>query len=131
MAESLAELARWAVTLPGWKWRAGMRTHTNERVMDVDRRGRILLADCGTGCGWENGDNYTPDLADPATLGCLLALVREKHGPLTHVSPSSRWHRGTLDWIVWRHAQRDDCSFVEIARGPFEVEALIAALEAP
>jgi hypothetical protein len=68
------------------------------------------------------GGFSVPDLTDPATLGCLLALVREAWGdPLAVVSPV--WEKG---WMIgWR---------VCFARSGFfagtEAEALVAALEA-
>ena len=63
-----------------------------------------------------------PDLTDPATLGCLLALVREAWGdPKIHVVP-----RGASVWATayagWLHKKA-------IACGATEAEALVAALE--
>jgi hypothetical protein len=60
-----------------------------------------------------------PDLTDPATLGCLLALVREAWGdPSMHCAPDleSGW------WTLWgiKHDER----------APTEAAALVAALEA-
>ncbi len=69
--EQMIELARRAVACKGWRWMPGMRWWTE------DDRGRL--------------DNFQPeymgrppgalpDLTDPATLGCLLALVRAAYG---------------------------------------------------
>lgn len=63
-----------------------------------------------------------PDITDPATLGCLLALVREAHGaPFLQVSVS----------ISREHGYRFECN--PRHRGAWvdsEEEALVAALEA-
>ena len=70
---------------------------------------------------WSEGDGFPqdgrlPDLDDPATLGCLLALVREAWG--SHVS-SIRTGDG---WAV-------GLSVVGITQCETETEALVAALE--
>jgi hypothetical protein len=66
------ELAKRAVACKGWRWMPGMLTESGYRV-------------CDNNCTWphlQKGDTlrsglHFPDLTDPATLGCLLALVRE------------------------------------------------------
>ena len=63
-----------------------------------------------------------PDLTDPATLGCLLALVREAW---SQPSATTLAHHGR--WYVV-HADVDASS--RLAAWPTEAEALIAALEA-
>jgi hypothetical protein len=83
----------------------------------------------------ESEDNpaILPDLTDPATLGCLLALVREAWGVPElsvyydgeggNLSPPSRW-MVSLSWGVTDWA---GC----VTKGHFtEAEALVAALEA-
>jgi hypothetical protein len=68
-------------------------------------------------------DGCVPDLTDPATLGCLLALVREAWGdPAAHCEQLFRRISG--DWAVF------DQSGGLVAKGATEAEALVAALEA-
>mgnify|MGYP003627867122 CR=1 FL=1 len=62
-----------------------------------------------------------PDLTDPATLGCLLALVRVAWGDQTI---SARFDDEYGWWVV------DGNRRAECARGEAEAEALVAALEA-
>ena len=64
-----------------------------------------------------------PNLTDPATLGCLLALVRDAWGqPLVSV----RW--SVHGWRVLNTEGRAWCW--RIGKGSTEAEALVAALEA-
>ena len=106
------KIAKRAVACKGWRWMSGMRWRTE------DDRGRL--------------DDYQPeymgrppdalpDLTDPATLGCLLALVRKAHAvPVLQVSVK----------ISPEHGYKFDCH--PHHRGQWvdsEAEALVAALE--
>ena len=61
----MLELARRAVACKHWRWTPGMLVLNGPRVLTVDERDMTGLV---------------PDLGDPATLGCVLALVRESNG---------------------------------------------------
>ena len=95
-------LARRAVACKGWRWMPGMLTLDGFRLSHVDI-------------------DDPPDLTDPATLGCLLALVREAwESPKANVS----WVTDDKCMVVFDtgHAQR-------FLLGDSEGEALIVALE--
>jgi hypothetical protein len=65
MTEEQIALARRAVACRGFRWLPGMLTTEGMRVVV-----RCFGDD-------NEPDDDIPDLTDPATLGCLLALVRE------------------------------------------------------
>jgi len=79
-----------------------------------------------------------PDLRDPATLGCVLALVREAYGdPALYVrlSDTTRQSDGVRAWEVlgWLDPQRSPDRCAGSWRGwgyASEAEGLVAALEA-
>jgi hypothetical protein len=69
MTEEQIALAKRAVACKGWRFMGGMLLAAaigKQRVYDY-------LADEP----YWSADGWLPDLTDPATLGCLLALVRE------------------------------------------------------
>lgn len=71
------ELAKRAVACKHWRWLAGMAYTCRGYTYRVDPE--ILNA------GGKYGDACMPDLTDPATLGCLLALYEETR--MTKVVP--------------------------------------------
>jgi hypothetical protein len=124
------ELARRAVACKSWRWLPGMLT-LEEIVPPAITLGwdaaRVLHADEGeavrvcTVLGKVRDIHATalPDLTDPATVGALLALVREAWGGCdTYLYPGS----GEGDW--WCSAGDQDF------HATTEAEALVAALEA-
>ena len=74
-----------------------------------------------------NRTSDVPDLADPATLGCLLALVREAHDDECACVFPIDYGPGGVRWIARLTAGgRDMTQHVHAS----EAEALVAALEA-
>ena len=121
------ELAQRAVACKHWRWMPGMQSINFARFLGGDswaEHGGSVVVFVDT------YDADLPDLDDPATLGCLLALVREAHGGKpVWLSPDTREHGNEiLEWEV--------CVFVggfaseTLAFGPTEAAALVAALEA-
>ena len=116
------ELARRAVACDGWRWGRMLTTC-----------GLIVYAHGGyTGypIGVRLGDTRVrpecrciphdalPDLTDPATLGCVLALVRQAWGmPRLVAMPQPDG-----GWTVW--------GLTSVASGDTEAAALVTALEA-
>ena len=128
MNQELEALARRAVACKGWRWMAGMRVARPKvfgRVLDEGAPFIVARFDGPTvdGGGLYDGlipPDMLPDLEDPATLGCLPALLRDVWGlPDIHTVPHDD------DGTVWT---------VEHAGGPLTMPlpfeaALISALE--
>jgi hypothetical protein len=125
--EMMEDLSRRAVACKGWRWMPGMLAlfldededppvWVRERVQWVEsprsfwpvRSGRPVRATV-----------YLPDITDPATLGCLLALVRDAHRDAFMAAGNDG-----PDWVV------RDCDGYEVCRGSSERAVLVAALEA-
>ena len=131
MTDDMLALARRAVACKGWRWMPGMLHGTavgNELKLRY-RVGDLTL--------YLDADRL-PDLTDPATLGCLLALVREAYGdPALYVrlSDTTRQSDGVRAWEVlgWLSRERSPDGRGGSWRGwgyATEAEALVAALEA-
>lgn len=151
MSASL-DLARRAVACKGWRWTPGMRAlHVSDgrgwRVLDgpvmsvFDPEQAIALVEphvmtVGKGNVYPPSLTPTrllnPDLDDPATLGCLLALVREAWGWAVQVETPGEH---TDLWLVLcpELGPEEDgfplVGSIDIS-GYTEAEALVAALEA-
>ena len=119
-------LARRAVTCKQWRWMPGMRTSEGWRVIRGSTESRCMAYDENPE-NWQVADNYIqdgtlPDLTDPATMGCLLAIVREAHAdPQAHVV---KLVDGLNGWQVWGSE-----TYIAPKRAT-EADALVAALEA-
>ena len=109
------ELAKRAIACKHWRWMPGML------ALDTDLRLDEMTSD------WEA---EAPDLTDPATLGCLLVLVREAWGVGSLVYRP--WNGAIRAWRVVTFAHDEEWMSVAriLGEGATEAEALVAALEA-
>lgn len=128
MDEKWIALARRAVACRDWSWQPGMlaQTATSDvpdlRYLDGGCWWDIEIAEAmAWRPAWVGPNDPLPDLTDPATLGCLLALVREG------------WRNGNVS-VAKAHPEMGGHWGVEIGKryicGDTEAEALVAALEA-
>jgi hypothetical protein len=122
MTDEQIALAKRALACKGWRWMRGM---SNDRGQTIDCVDLIQgKAYCGE---WDADMTALPDLTDPATLGCLLALVREAWGDPTICT--SALQLGDLPgWVVECFTQPSNIHV--LAPCSTEAEALVAALEA-
>ncbi len=119
----LDKLARRAVACKRWRWMPGMLSNKGLRVTRCDRDGYVVgyyadlsyIAECVQGS--------LPDLTDPATFGCLLALVRKAWGQGVYLLPDGGWY-------VKGARLQDGVSIGLGICATSEAEALVAALEA-
>ena len=117
MSYDLKSLAKRAVACPKWRWIEGMKSVPPEgwasevNLRDPESLKKIAyLPHC------------LPDLSDPATIGCVLSLVREARRDLAYYpTPLSR--DNGVDWAVERPSRERQTLYSS------EVEALIVALE--
>ena len=121
--EKLEQLGRRAVACKRWRWMEGMKVvFPPVHESDTGFCKRLSYDD------YNLVDMEYPDLTDPATVGCLLALVREALKPrglgftLCLANTGAGWQLGYLAGGEWFSPRGT------IHRS--EVEALVAALEA-
>jgi hypothetical protein len=77
--KQLVTLGKRAVACSRWRWADGMKTLSGVRITSTATTydsGSAGEYDLGCEGGYLSSSNELPDLKDPATLGCLLALVR-------------------------------------------------------
>lgn len=75
MTDELIDLARRATACKGWRWMPGMLRHDDYRYIGSGLWAR--WSDTAAVVTALHMPEQYPDLSDPATLGCLLHLVRE------------------------------------------------------
>ena len=135
------DLARRAMACKGWRWLKGMSDNdgdlffgggcwASEEINAAINAERIRLdsPDELPAGYFSSSTPALPDLSDPATVGCLLSLVREAWSNphiYTVATPS------TLPNERWLMACGNTRLPYHLRRGFFtEIEALVAALEA-
>ena len=135
MTPELEALARRAVASKRWRWMPGMVDTLGNRANE-DGWPSYSTIDYGATdivevVTWKVRPprSALPNLTDPATLGCLLALVREAWGdPGFCAAQSSTKIKGTdiLGWDAFGSLHGRSCKGM-LYRS--EAEALVAALE--
>jgi len=118
------ELGKRAVACEGWRWMRGMldlgdwevrgEYNCGHGVRVVDRAGKTAIV--------PPTRMSAPDLRDPATVGCLLALVREAWAPL--LVWTSPYYRDRDSGARWEATTSES-----VVVGWNEAEALVTALE--
>lgn len=120
---NLAELGLRAVRCPRWRWMPGMRLLVGPGRAPYRYVTNEYAPPEGEDVGFS--DPIVPDLSDPATLGCLLHLVREATGE-KQSSPS--WYPGGRhDYPHW--AWYSDRCYGKLCEGSTEAECLVRLLE--
>ena len=118
MTEAQTALSRRVVACKGWRWMPGMMRLRATPTWSRDHlKGEGRVTDGGDPWVYEDWP-VIPDVTDAATVGCLLALVREAY-PDAYTVP--QFGGG------WEVASPVDADVV--GDGLSEAEALVAALE--
>jgi len=148
MTEEQIALGRRAVACKGWRWMPGMvAIHPNVSASRVlfgrgytflgAYRRELKTKNPSWWQGWSGQVQHgqygyagfehctpVPDLTDPATLGCLLALVREAWGDdKAYAIP---WNDEDGGWTL---CVGEEDRIVNVSEGDTEAEALVFALE--
>ena len=122
------DLGRRAVACEGWRWMPGMLARRWVELAAGLCLNRLRLGESWNG-RHEVETSAWPDFRDPATVGCLLALVREKRGvPSLVCGHVGGWDDDWDTWEVSNPPGRGHGCCLE-GRGETEAEALVAALE--
>jgi hypothetical protein len=127
MTAELETLARRAVACRHWRWMPGMQLIHPAETDGMTGYALRLAVD-----GYRARLGEYPDLSDPATLGCLLYLVREV-GKTADVSAiRSAFKDGSVVWSIPVETSLALKMGLEdgFVKGATEAEALVAALEA-
>ena len=136
MNTELSELARRALACGRWRWMPGMLTlEFRESGPDSPvccSPWRVVMEGRSGPYANPKNNNAPPDLTDPATLGCLLALAREAHGPSAVARHVGTNGRGGQEWAICDRARLVDGwwqAAPDLGYWDSEAEALVSALE--
>ena len=119
MTPDLEALGRRAVACCRWRWMGGMLW----RYSDGRPGSRIDDSESDDDGTLDHAVHAVPDLSDPATMGCLLALVREAwRDPIAvAVVPAYMFPAAPRFWLA--------CFGATDLSASTEAEALVLALE--
>ena len=122
-------LARRAVACKRWRWMPGMSWVVYRLAPLEPVSGRV--ADTRPRDSGDVRPHALPDLSDHATVGCLLALVREAWDDEWLACKGDYSPHGST-WIVYSGKPHGRGFLLRVAgtRYPTEAAALVAALEA-
>ena len=128
----LHDLGKRAVACKHWRWMDGMTVHglPTYRVVSNNCDGHTYRTD---GYDSDSLRDCVPDLSDPATMGCLLYLVREAWNACRiSVCFSAYTPDETKRWSVPISFFKEQRDLVHVPSfyGSAQAEALVAALEA-
>ena len=125
------ELAKRAVACKSWRWMPGMLS-SKGRIASVDTTLVKWISVYDEDAGeiesfYDGGPNHAlPDLTDPATIGCLLHLVRQHWGDGgAHTKRFCRYGGGEK-WLCYAPSVFYPTLQTD---GESEAEALVKALE--
>ena len=130
--EDFEQLGRRAVACKHFRWMPGMVTTTGVRILRRDDDGYTIGYGPRTSyCVMQVFPDSLPDLSDPATLGCLLALVREAWGD-EWLACKGEYSPHGATWLIYSGKPHGRRFLTQVAgtRYPTESGALVAALEA-
>ena len=128
-AAELEALGRRAVACPRWRWLPGTAVLRYAPGTPSHGQRQARVDDEFVTYEQALGVHIVPDLTDPATLGCLLALVREAHGDADIVAFVVHSHGSPERWCVDVGPDPDFYDERKYVYRPTEVEALVTALE--
>ena len=119
MTDAELELARRLVASPRWRWMRGMICDFGSFVCGDDEY--YIFTDSGP--KEKEKTSRVPDLSEPATQGCLAAMLREAHDL---VSLEWEWEgeEENILFVLWYRAPRG----TEYHNGKTYGEALARAL---
>lgn len=139
---NLEGLGKRAVACKHWRFLPGMHLLEDEKVYRyrvVTHTGKpdgkeawcVLFSGLGyPDLAWTDMTGTYPDLSDPATLGCLLALVREAWEPRRGKDYIASTVHVDSGWGVGARVGSECFATIVLPTFSSEAEALVAALEA-